>query len=104
MDGFARLAGVLNGSVKRRIQGNAVTEIEFGTIQGDLSLIADSLGVPIPKGDYLVSLYLTGDGSTGAASGHSHSLPVSRPLKAGDRVLIAWDGNDPAVVSILVSS
>lgn len=35
---------------------------------------------------------------------HDHRVPsVFRRLKAGDRVLVAWVGNEPVVVDILVS-
>lgn len=36
---------------------------------------------------------------------HDHRLPEDfRGLKAGDRVLVAWCGNEPVVVAIVVSS
>ena len=36
---------------------------------------------------------------------HDHRVPsVFRNLKAGDRVLVAWVGNEPIVVDIVVSS
>jgi len=36
---------------------------------------------------------------------HDHRLPKEfRPLKAGDRVMVVWCGNQPVVTNILVSS
>lgn len=89
--------------------------MELGTINTNLSLSTDSLKRAIPKGAYMVNLALTGsirtsseththsDGTEGG--GHSHELPSAfRGLQAGDRVLVAWCGNEPVVIAIVVSS
>lgn len=83
----------------------------LGTIGSNLSLNVDSLPDPIPKGDYMMNLMLAGDsyrtGSAATADGlsHSHTLPDTfRSLKAGDRVLVVWCGNEPVIVAVVVSS
>lgn len=107
-----RLGNVLVDRMKRTSRAAVPMGAELGTINANLSLTPDSLRIPIPKGDYLVSLTLT-DGTfrTGTETenegvdDHSHQLPnVFRGLKAGDRVLLVWCGNDPVVVSIVVKS
>lgn len=46
-----------------------------------------------------------GDGSHTHDDGlHDHRVPsVFRNLKAGDRVLVAWCGNEPVIIDIVVS-
>lgn len=89
--------------------------VELGTIQGDLSLSVSSLRTPIPKGDYMLALTLTGDFLTedqspscseGGTCTHNHRLPENefRSIRAGDRVLVAWCGNEAVVISIVVAS
>ena len=109
------LGEVLAGQMKRTSAAAVPTTMELGTINGNLSLTPDSLPVQIPKGDYMVNLMLTGgsyktDSDTHSHDGggkytHSHELPgCFRSLKGGDRVLVAWCGNEPVVVAIVVSS
>jgi hypothetical protein len=93
--------------------------MELGTIGSNLSLTLDSIPVPIPKGDYMINLMLAGDSYRTSSESHSHSgydhshsggahshaLPDTfRALKAGDRVLVAWCGNEPVVIAVVVSS
>ena len=104
-----RLSAALSNRMKRTAKGATRTTIELGIINANLSLTTDSLQVAIPKGDYMVNLTLTGSRSTSTVNidgkTHSHALPDGfRGLQAGDRVLVAWCGNDPVVVAIVVSS
>lgn len=102
--------------------------LELGTVNNDMSITPDNFGVPIPKGDYMVNLMLTTSlvtsdtehthsggahgGHTGGSGDHSHSggkhnhaLPSAhRGIRPGDRILIAWCGNEAVVISIVVSS
>lgn len=103
--------------------------IELGTITSGLNLKTDSINSIIPKGQYMINLMLTDGGTTtepaehthnggehgGHESGsgahshdggrHVHELPSRlRGLKVGDRVLVAWAGNEPVVVAIVISS
>ena len=110
-----RLGELLAGQMKRTSAAAVRTTMELGTIGSNLSLTTDSLPYQIPKGDYMVNLMLAGssyntDSDTHAHDGggsytHSHALPgCFRSLKAGDRVLVAWCGNEPVVVAIVVGS
>lgn len=122
-----RLGETLAARMKNTANAANTVTIELGTIDGSLSLVTDSLRVPIPKGDYMVNLQLTGSFTTsttththtgGAHSqyegtgehthsdgAHNHRLPAEyRSLQAGDRVLVAWCGNEPVVMAIVVSS
>lgn len=123
-----RLGDTLAGRMKKTASGAIPTTVELGIINANLSLTTDSLKTPIPKGDYMVDIRLKcstyrtskeththsgGSHSQYAGSGyhshddgsHDHQLPVEfRPLKAGDRVLVVWCGNEPVVTNILVSS
>ena len=110
-----RLGATLAERMKKTSAAAIPTAMELGTIGSNLSLTVDSLPVPIPKGDYMINLMLAGDsyrtssethsrsGEDHAHSGgaHSHSLPG---LKSGNRVLVAWCGNEPVIVAVVVSS
>lgn len=110
-----RLGATLTSQMKRTSHAAVPTTIDLGVVNEDLSITPDSLRVPIPKGDYMVNIMLTGEkttstagshgghGESGASSGsHSHDLPDSlRGLNQGDRVLIVWSGNEPIVIAIL---
>ena len=93
-----------------RIQSDGDTvSCDFGQINADMSLSIDSLDGKIPRGEYMISLHLSGqsgsDLHTGKTEDHTHSLPSTlRGLKSGDRVLVAWAGPEPIVVDILISS
>ena len=114
-----RLGDTLASRMKKTSDAAVPTTIELGTINTNLSLTTDSLPTPIPKGDYMVNLMLacgsyktssethTHSGSDHSHSGgaHSHELPSGfRGLRAKDRVLVAWCGNEPVVIAIVVSS
>lgn len=114
-----RLGATLADRMKKTSAAAVPTTLELGTIGSNLSLTTDSLPVPIPKGDYLINLMLAADSyrtssETHTHSGedhthdggeHSHTLPSAfRSLKAGDRVMVAWCGNEPVVLAVLVSS
>lgn len=122
-----RLGNALSRRMKKTADGAVPTTIELGIVNSNLSITTDSLQAAIPKGDYMVNLMLTGSRRTsiekhthsgGAHSqysgngshthndgDHDHELPVGfRALRAGDRVLVAWCGNEPVVIAIVVSS
>lgn len=123
-----RLGATLSNRMKKTAGGVATTTIELGVVNSNLSITTDSLQAAIPKGDYMVNLMLTGirstsseshthsggshgghesgDGShTHSGGNHSHALPGGfRGLRSGDRVLVAWCGNEPVVIAIVVSS
>lgn len=119
-----RLGSTLANRMKRTANGAVPTTIELARVNEDLSITTDSLQTPIPKGDYMVNLMLSGsfeidagshihaDGTHGGhADGdgshthdggeHSHSI---RGIEPGDRVLVAWCGYEPVVIAVVVSS
>lgn len=109
-----RLGSILSNRMNQSANSAIPTTIELGKVNADLSITPDSIRARIPKGDYMVNLMLSGNlatsteshthsGSDHSHSGgsHSHKLPG---LKSGDRVLIAWCGNEPVVIAIVVSS
>lgn len=124
-----RLGETLHGRMTKTASAAQSTSLELGTIASNLSLTTDSLKTPIPKGDYMVNLMLASSTYNTSSTGHSHSggthgghmggdgqhshsggehthrLPDGfRQLQAGDRVLVAWCGNEPVVIAIVVSS
>ena len=127
-DNIQKLGNVLSDRMKRSSAAAIPTTIELGVINANLSLTTDSLKAEIPKGEYMVNLTLvsstyntstnphthsggthsqySGDGSHTHTDGeHSHRLPeFFRALKAGDRVIVAWCGNEPVVMAIVISS
>lgn len=120
MNQLTALAELLSKQMQTiRKAGNSLL-LELGRIQSDLSLSVDSLKDSIPKGDYLLSLSLTGltgenlhseaishlhsGGEHTQQTGngfhtheddsHTHVLPAPlRGIKPGDRVLVVWAGN-----------
>lgn len=114
-----RLGNTLASQMKKTSVAAIPTTMELGTIGSNLSLTTDSIPNPIPKGDYMINLMLASDsyrtssdthshsGADHSHSGgaHSHALPAAfRSLKGGDRVLVAWCGNEPVVIAVVVSS
>jgi hypothetical protein len=99
-----RLGEVLSGRMQRTVKGNTSTTLELGTINSDLSLSVDGLSGRIGRGDYMVDIRLTQvDYDTEETDSHCHRLPSTfRRLRAGDRVLVAWVGYEPIIVSIVV--
>ena len=111
---FQRLGATLSNRMKKTANGAVPTTIELGIVNANLSITTDSLPAEIPKGDYMVDLRLTGglgisggthEGHEEGNGTHSHTLPSSfRGLRAGDRILVAWCGNEPVVIAIVTSS
>lgn len=128
-NGIKKLGNVLSGRMKESYRANSTTCLELGTINSDLSLKIDGLNGNIRSDNYMVSLHLTHenyftynelnsstkkphvhtlDGTLAhvhdADGLHDHRVPsVFRRLKAGDRVLVAWVGNEPIIVDIVVA-
>lgn len=103
-----RLGNTLANRMNSTARAAVPTSLELGTIGRNMSLTTDSLRTEIPKGEYMINLMLTGGSRTGketAGEAHSHEMPAGyRNIKGGDRVLVAWCGNEPVVIAILVSS
>ena len=105
-----RLGNVLADRMNRTAQANSTLPLELSTINRDGSLKTDSLNGNISPADYMVDIRLTAASYETSkitlvdSEEHNHKLPsVFRQLQAGDRVLVAWVGNEPVIVAILVS-
>ena len=104
-----RFASVMANRMRQTSNAAVPTTIELGIVNANMSITPDSLRAAIPKGDYMVSLLLTSGRFTADASydgyTHKHELPEAiRGLRPGDRILIAWCGDDPVVIAVVVSS
>lgn len=109
-----KLGGILASRMKQTSSAAVPISLELGIINGNLSLTTDSIPTPIPKGDYMVNIMLAGGSyrtssythsHDGESDTHSHTLPsVIRALKAKDRVLVAWCGNEPIVIAVVTGS
>lgn len=108
MERLGKVLDSRNKSTTKATFNGIKDKIELGTIDGSLALIPDSLGIPIPKGDYMLPITLTGEFNTKDATcttTHNHRLPDNfREIKSGDRVIMAWCGNEPVIISIVVPS
>lgn len=112
MTNLQRLGNVFDGRMKKTSGAAVPTTIEFGKINNNLSLTTDSLNSPIPKGEYMVDIRLSGTSYktsettiAGVEGSHEHELTDPfRALEDGDRVLVAWCGNEPVVIAIIVAS
>ena len=122
-EGINKLAGVLQSRMKQL--GTKPQTLDFGTIQEDMSLITNRFPQAIPKNDYMVCRQLTigetgkyltethvlmdGEHShpkIGISGAHEHDIKIPetmRKLKPGDRVLVAWVGDDPCIIDIVLS-
>lgn len=126
-ENIERFASLMSNRMQSTANAAIPNTLELGKITANMALVPDNFRVPIPKGDYMVNLRLTGpmettetehkhsggahaqstgDGVHSHEGGkHKHGLPEShRGLRPGDRVLIAWCGNEAVVIAIVVSS
>lgn len=83
--GTNKLARVLSNRMKKESESPMV--LEFGAIKSNNSLSTDSFPVSIPAGEYLVLENVSKD-----------------TIKSGDRVLVAWVGNDAVVIDVVTES
>lgn len=91
------LAATLAREMRRTSQANQKTVLDFGTIGTSLSLVTDRLRVSIPAGSYSVLRDLRPEGDPPCEYGGC-ALHGDPQLTVGDRVLVAWVGNEPVVV------
>lgn len=80
--GLSRFAAVMRALAQGQIPTDLI--LDFGEIQKNGSLLTNTSGVAIPKQDYLVC----------------RNADVSK----GDRVLVAWVGNDAVVIDRIRSA
>lgn len=109
--GMNKLARILQGRMNRTKDADGALVLDFGTIQGDMSLKTNTFTIPIPRADYHVCRHLTIGpaggylAATSVADGHSHSVSIPekmRKLNPGDRVLVAWVQSEAVVIDIIV--
>ena len=112
--GISKFAGVLK-EIAAGAQDNTPV-LDFGEIQADYSLLCNTYEIPIPKSDYLICRGLTYSDSesnttsytTAGGDSHRHTVSVVRDkdkhVKVGDRVLVAWVGNDAVVVDVITAA
>ena len=106
-EGINRFARVLDGRMHRHEDKPPI--LDFGEIQENMSLRTNNFPEAIPQSDYIVcrSAVLNPDAlwaTTTTADGHSHDVNFPgalRPLQAGDRVLVAWVGDDAVVIDLI---
>ena len=107
-----KLGETINKRVQDTFGARTAIIAELGTVTGNLGIQVASVGNIIPKGAYLISTRLTMGEKDAEFTGtttdgyhpHSHraKLPEEmRSIKAGDRVLVIWCGNEPVVTDIL---
>lgn len=107
-EGINKLAGVFQSRMKGISEKPVV--LDFGSINGDMSLTTNAFPQPIPKSDYMVCRQLTigkkGDELTNLRGTEQKDVMIPetmRKLKAGDRVLVAWVGDDACIIDIILS-
>ncbi|WP_251501620.1 hypothetical protein [Otoolea muris] len=98
--GINKLANVL--SQRMKAENSSPLILDFGTVQGDGSLVTDTFPVPLPKGQYSVCRHVGGL-SFEISGGHSHTV-TPPAIKPGDRVLVAWVQSEAVVVDIITNS
>lgn len=81
-----KLGSILTDRMKRTASATFKVGMELGTINGDMSLSTDSLQSTIPAGAYMVNVKLIDE------------------IRVADRVAVAWCGNEPVIVAVVVSS
>lgn len=114
--GTNELAQVIQKRMNQIVEANTQPMIDFGSIQGDMSLLTNLYPVAMPYGTYVVCRQLTiGPAGTeyeetteeacpncGQKHKHKSILPDKmRQIQPGDRVLVVWVQNDPVVVDII---
>ena len=116
--GLSKLAGLFDALIQARKDNSLI--LDFGVINGDYSLTTNTFPIAIKKDDYLVCRHLRAvpdkdqwdtkgagthshPGSEGSNAGwHTHKFQPHEVLDKGDRVLVAWVGNDAVVIDVIV--
>ena len=102
-----KLAGILQH--RMHDMNDNPPKLDFGTIQSNMSLTTNQFPQPIPQSDYMVCRQLTlGSMDTPLTSTINSAektvlVPEKmRSIKAGDRVLVAWIGDDICIIDIIL--
>jgi len=91
------LGEILNRRIQRTQRDKTYSFLEFGYINDDFSLKADSLQDKIPKDEYLISSRF----QKKECIHYEKNCEYIRGIKSGDRVLIAWIDNSPVILDII---
>lgn len=82
-------------------------DVDFGEIQGDMSLLLDNLDTPIKQGEYLVTetvlyerVFDMSPGDDIEQGWDTENTIKKQVLKAGDRVLVLWAKNIPVIIGL----
>lgn len=107
--GTNKLAQVL--SQRMKAEGESPLTLDFGEIQGNMSLLTNTFPIPIPKGEYSVCRHVGGlpfktykgehNGHIGGYTGeHNHTIepPIIKP---GDHVLVGWVQSEAVVIDVI---
>ncbi len=119
--GLNKLAQVMQQRINRNQEVNSALLLDFGTIQGDMSLKTNTFAIPIPQADYhvcrQVTLGPTGSlltktktqgqhgGHIGGDGSHDHDIKVPEKMRSimpGDRVLVAWVQSEAVIIDIVL--
>lgn len=86
----------------KKSNGNAL--LELGTISSSLALVPDQSPGPIPEGEYSIcrtaSDKVMKKKKVVTGSVYMEDIHYQK-LKDGDRVLLAWCGNEPVVIDVI---
>lgn len=74
--------------------------LDFGVIQQNGSLLTNTFPVPIPRGEYHVCRQLR----RFCAQYKNDYFVTNEPLNKGDRVLVAWVGNEAVVIDVIIQA
>lgn len=101
-----KLGQTLQGRMHTVKKAGSSILIELGTISSGLQLHPDISPGPIPKGEYSicrsVSDLVLKKGKVVTGSVYMEDIHYQK-LKDGDRVLMAWCGNEPVVIDRLAT-
>ena len=106
-EGINKLAGVIQS--RMHSMNNKPQVLDFGNLQSDMSLVTNRFPQPIPQSDYMVCRQLTlgpiDEPLTHTINSVEKTVLVPekmRSVKPGDRVLVAWVGDDVCVIDIIL--
>lgn len=77
-------------------------QLDFGVIQSNGSLLTNDFPVPIPKEEYHIGRLLRS--MSIYCETEEKYKTTNRPLKKGDRVLVAWVGSEAVVIDVIIKA
>ena len=110
LDAFERLSFTIQNKSKAIAKQNSKIQLEIGTITGGYGLKVARFDSVIPRSEYLINKRLAFDYED---EKEWNTQPEQVKLKnickgiheveIGDMVLVAWVGNDPIIIAVLVN-